>query len=63
VRIKEEEYYCLFYRDIFPVGWNIANGGSDNNEELLNPLLTIERSFVKKWSSWTLEEETLRFPG
>ena len=43
LRLGEEEYYCLFYRDIFPVGWNIANGGSDSREELLNPVETIRR--------------------
>jgi hypothetical protein len=43
LRIDNEEYYCLFYRDIFPVGWNIANGGTDSLEELLNPLETIQR--------------------
>lgn len=32
-----EEYYCLFLRDEYPVGWNIANGGSDTRAELLNP--------------------------
>jgi len=36
-------YYCLFYRDVYPVGWNIANGGSDTRAELLNPQETIER--------------------
>jgi 8-oxo-dGTP pyrophosphatase MutT (NUDIX family) len=43
LRLGEEEYYCLFYRDIFPVGWNIANGGADSREELLNPVETIRR--------------------
>ncbi len=43
VRIGSSEYYCLFYRDIPPVGWNIANGGSDNWYELQNPLETVER--------------------
>jgi hypothetical protein len=40
---KPQAYYCLFYRDIYPIGWNIANGGTDNREELLNPQKTIER--------------------
>jgi hypothetical protein len=43
LRMGDEEYYCLFYRDIFPVGWNIANGGTDSREELLNPVETIRR--------------------
>ena len=36
-------YYCLFYRDIHPIGWNIANGGTDTRAELLNPHDTIHR--------------------
>lgn len=43
IRIGEKEYYCLFYRDIFPVGWNIANGGCDDRNELLYPLDAMER--------------------
>ena len=37
------EYVCLFYRDIKPIGWNIANGGSDSLDELRNPELVIDR--------------------
>jgi len=43
VRLGKKEFYCLFYRGIFPIGWNIANGGCDTREELLNPIITIER--------------------
>ena len=43
LRIGSNEYYSLFYRSIFPIGWNIANGGCDNRFELLNPPDTIER--------------------
>ncbi len=43
-----EGFYCLFYRDIDPVGWNIANGGTDTREELLNPEMTIEREFCEE---------------
>ena len=43
LRIGSIEYYCLFYRDIYPVGWNIANGGCDTRNELLYPHDTIER--------------------
>ncbi len=43
LRMGENEYYCFFYREISPIGWNIANGGCDSKEELLNPLDTIER--------------------
>ncbi len=43
LRIGRREYYCLFYRDVFPVGWNIANGGCDSQDELQNPLFALER--------------------
>jgi len=43
LEIGSREYYCLFYRDVFPVGWNIANGSCDSLAELLNPKLAIER--------------------
>jgi TIR domain len=43
IRRGERDFYCLFYRDIAPVGWNIANGGAESAAELLDPLETIER--------------------
>ena len=43
LRRGQQEYYCLFYRDVHPIGWNIANGGSDSIDELLNPTMTIRR--------------------
>ncbi len=43
VRLTGHDYYCLFYRDVFPIGWNIANGGSDTRDELLHPVEAIER--------------------
>ncbi len=46
-------YYCLFYRDVFPVGWNIANGASDSLAELLNPTLAIERELREELMFFT----------
>ena len=43
VHLEGEEYYCLFYRDVDPIGWNIANGGTDTLAELLNPIETMHR--------------------
>lgn len=43
VEFDSTQYYCLFYRDVFPVGWNIANGACDSLPELLDPKRTIER--------------------
>lgn len=45
VRLDSKDYFCLFYRDIFPVGWNIANGASDNIEEILDPGRVVVREF------------------
>jgi len=43
IRMGGTEYYALFYRDVFPIGWNLSNGGSDTREELLQPAEAIER--------------------
>lgn len=43
VRRGGKEYYCFFYRDVYPIGWNIANGGCDSFYELMNPVETIAR--------------------
>jgi len=48
VRLGNEEYYCLFYREIRPVGWNIANGACDTSSELLDPLQTLERELCEE---------------
>ncbi len=43
IRMGRREYYCLFFREIWPIGWNIANGGCESRAELLRPTATIER--------------------
>ena len=43
VRIKDKDYFCLFFRDAHPMGWNIANGGANNLSDLLHPDSIIER--------------------
>lgn len=68
ITIGNDEYYCLFYRNIFPVGWNIANGGCDTKDELLNPTVTIERELreeliivnPKRGKRYVFEEEADR---
>ncbi len=48
IRMDGKEYYCLFYREVFPIGWNIANGGnlvsrvrsSQHNSGLMRPSFT-----------------------
>lgn len=48
LRMGTQEYVCLFFRDIYPVGWNIANGGFDNVHEMRNPVYAIEREFCEE---------------
>ncbi len=43
VRLQGADYYCLFYRDSYPTGWNIANGGANTRQDLLHPDLIVER--------------------
>lgn len=45
VQMGGRSYFVLFYREAFPAGWNIANGGSDNREELLEPGRIVLREF------------------
>ncbi len=48
IELAGESYYCLFYRDIHPIGWNIANGGTDSFEELMNPFDAIFRELSEE---------------
>jgi hypothetical protein len=48
IKLGVKEYFCLFYRDIAPVGWNIANGGSGNIDELLHPQKVLFREFSEE---------------
>jgi hypothetical protein len=43
VSLGGTEYYCLNWRDIRPVGWNLANGGGETRTELLYPDKIISR--------------------
>lgn len=45
IHLSGVDYFLMFYRDIFPIGWNIANGASDDAEEWLDPTRIIEREF------------------
>ena len=33
VRLADRDYYSLFYREVAPIGWNIANGGAESAAE------------------------------
>jgi len=41
--VEGRQYFCLRWRDIDPVGWNLANGGSDTRLEMMDPARIIER--------------------
>jgi hypothetical protein len=43
VRMKGNDYFCLFYRDSLPIGWNIANGGANTRHDIMHPDAIIER--------------------
>jgi hypothetical protein len=42
------DYYCLFYREVDPIGWNIANGSTNTLVELLNPLEAANRELCEE---------------
>lgn len=43
VRLRNTEYFALFYREAHPTGWNIANGGANTRYDLLHPDAIVER--------------------
>jgi hypothetical protein len=45
VRIGSKTYFCLFFRDAFPIGWNLANGASDSLDEMGDPERILHREF------------------
>ncbi len=48
VRMGDRDYFCLFYRDIRPIGWNIANGGCLTRAELCSPFRACERELAEE---------------
>ncbi len=57
VRMRGKDYVCLVYRECFPVGWNIFNGGTDSRTEMLNPLSTAAREFREELIIVDLENQ------
>ena len=49
IQIDQDYYFCLFYRAIFPVGWNIANGASNDIDDIRNPSRIIHREFSEEF--------------
>lgn len=45
---KGRYWYVLYFRDIEPVGWNIANGASETKEEYKNLYSLIYREFSEE---------------
>ena len=58
LQMNDKEYFCLFFRDVFPVGWNIANGGCDSLTELLDPTITIYRELREELIILGLKKNT-----
>jgi class 3 adenylate cyclase len=65
VKLNGIRYICLFYRDIYPMGWNIANGGSDSYAELYFPDRIIKREFGEEFVVADHDQHILKFyePG
>lgn len=48
IKYNNKTYYCLFYRDIYPAGWNIASGATDSVHELFSPFETVLRELQEE---------------
>ena len=48
VRLNGVDYFCFFYRCIFPIGWNIANGASNTQDDLIHTSKIINREFLEE---------------
>ena len=70
-RWRGRQWVCLFFRDIYPVGWNIANGASETKDEYkhLNRLIyreTLEELVITSGPPRRhaqLEHRILNVPG
>lgn len=43
ITMDRRKFYCLYYREIFPIGWNIVNGATDTIFELIDPQHAVKR--------------------
>ena len=48
IRLDGNDFFCFFYRCVFPAGWNIANGGSNTFDDLLHPSKIVNREFLEE---------------
>ncbi|MDD1699389.1 MAG: hypothetical protein LUQ04_01200 [Methanoregula sp.] len=70
---KNRKWFVLFFRDIPPVGWNIANGASGSKEEYKDLHKLIYREFLEeviilnrepKWGTkLPIKQKIVIFPG
>jgi hypothetical protein len=59
VHLEGDDYFCCFYRDVNPIGWNIANGASDTTEELLDPGRVVSREFGEELLIYSQQERVI----
>lgn len=45
---NQKHYFVLFFRDIDPIGWNIANGASENDDEYVDLWKLSFREFYEE---------------
>jgi len=48
IRMDNEDYYALFYREIRPIGWNIPSGICNSRHELLHPAGMADRELFEE---------------
>ncbi len=48
VEWNKRSWIMLFFRDLEPVGWNVANGASENAEELVSLDKVVDREFAEE---------------
>jgi len=55
LRVASREYFALFLREIPPVGWNLANGASDDTDDLRDPNRIAARELAEELIVWCPE--------
>ncbi len=61
-RLEGVDHAVLFYRDIFPIGWNLANGGAEGRLELIEPDRIGPREFAEELVVYDPRQRALVVP-